>query len=172
MPMKLNVGLTKKLGLPHYSSVGATCQVEIELEQSLVFLDLDAFYERVRKVFTVCRQSVAEELAHQRVSVTGGESIAPPDPQHTNNGNGSYLSDDGRPASRQQLSYVERLAERIPGLSGGRLESLAQKLFANSLAELSSQAASELIATLKDIKAGKVDLRASLNGARNADESS
>ena len=60
---------------------------------------------------------------------------------------------------------MQRLAQQIPGLSSGRLEALAQILFHSSLAELSSQAASELIAALKNIKAGKLDLRASLNGA-------
>ena len=98
--MKLSVGLTKKLGLPHYSSVAASCYVELELDQSLVFLDLDAFYERVRKVYAVCRQSVAEELAHQRASATDGESNGPADPDHTVNGKDSTLSDSGRPASR------------------------------------------------------------------------
>ena len=74
MPMKLNVGLTKKLGMPHYSSIAASCYLELELDQSMVFLDLDAFYERVRQAYAVCRQSVAEEFAHQRNGASGGES--------------------------------------------------------------------------------------------------
>ena len=31
MPLKLNVGVTKKLGLPEYSSVGASCNLETVL---------------------------------------------------------------------------------------------------------------------------------------------
>ena len=47
MPLKLNVGTCKKIGQPHYGSLGASCNVEIELDQSLLFDDLDAFQERV-----------------------------------------------------------------------------------------------------------------------------
>jgi hypothetical protein len=31
MPLKLTVGITRKLGLPEYSSVGASCHVELPL---------------------------------------------------------------------------------------------------------------------------------------------
>ena len=33
MPLRLNVGVSKKLGLPEYSSVGASCSLDLELER-------------------------------------------------------------------------------------------------------------------------------------------
>ncbi len=49
MPLTLNVGVSKKLGLPDYGSIGATCNVAVELDQSLIFGDLDGFHQRVRQ---------------------------------------------------------------------------------------------------------------------------
>jgi hypothetical protein len=40
MPLKLNVGVSKKLGMPEYSSVGAACNLEVELDSGLLD-DLD-----------------------------------------------------------------------------------------------------------------------------------
>ena len=36
MPVRLSVGLARKVGLPGYSSVGASCGLELELDGRLV----------------------------------------------------------------------------------------------------------------------------------------
>lgn len=74
MPMKLNVGLSKKLGLADYDSLGVSCHLELELDQSLIVSDPDGFQERVRRTFTACRQAVDDELA-RRSSVATNPSI-------------------------------------------------------------------------------------------------
>jgi hypothetical protein len=35
MPLTLNVGISKKVGLPDFGSVGATCNVSVELDAGL-----------------------------------------------------------------------------------------------------------------------------------------
>ena len=36
MPLRLDVGVSKKLGLPAYSSIGASCNLEVELDDGLL----------------------------------------------------------------------------------------------------------------------------------------
>lgn len=73
MPLKLNVGVCKKLGLPGYSSVGADCHIELELEPGLLEQP-EAFKSRVRAAFVAARTAVDEELARHRVEGQPGGS--------------------------------------------------------------------------------------------------
>lgn len=72
MPLKLNVGLSKKIGQPDYGSLGASCNVEVELESSLLHNDLDGFHERVRTAFVACRQAVLDELSRHASGESNG----------------------------------------------------------------------------------------------------
>jgi hypothetical protein len=61
--MKLNVGVSRKVGLPGYSSAGASCSLEVELEAGLLRDDPAAFQAQVREAFAAARHAVDEELA-------------------------------------------------------------------------------------------------------------
>jgi hypothetical protein len=81
-------------------------------------------------------------------------------PPAQSNGNGS----EGRPATDKQIDYVHQLSDQVRGLGIRRLESLAQKLFDKPVTGLQSFEASVLIDTLKQIKAGSIDLQDALSG--------
>ncbi len=154
MPLRLNVGITKKIGQPDYGSLGASCFVEVELDQSLIFDDVEGFQERVKHAYVACRQAVSEELGGQRHSEGAPGS----------NGTAGSLAGghlNGKPnshrASQKQLDYARQLAAQIRGLGVRRLETLAGQMFNTPLADLSSLDASGLIDALKQIKAGKLD---------------
>ena len=66
MPLKLTVGVSRKLGLPGYSSVGASCALELELDAGLLESDLDGFHGRVRSAYVAAHQAVHDELARLR----------------------------------------------------------------------------------------------------------
>lgn len=189
MPMKLSIGLSKKIGLPDYGSLGATCNLELELDQALIVDDLDGFHDRVRRTFVACRQAVEDELAHHRPARANSNSAASKSAEPAragaargrdngngsgqdngnrtgrDNGSGAARNSDGRHASQKQLDYAQQLAGQIKGLGVRRLEALSEKMFSKPLADLSSLDASGLIDALKDIKSGAIDVAAALNGA-------
>ena len=65
MTIKINIGVNKKIGLPDYGSAGSHCDIEIEVENS-VLDDAGQFSRRVKVAYELARQSVEEELAHHR----------------------------------------------------------------------------------------------------------
>ena len=169
MPMKLNIGLARKVGLPEYSSICASCNVEVELNGSMVFDDLEGFHRHVRQAYVACQQAVTDELARQQQRETpaapsshDGHNGPPRHNGDSRNGNGAS---NGHHASQKQVDYVQQLARQIRGLGVRRLETLADKMFGKPMADLSSLDASGLIDTLKAIKAGEISLETALNGA-------
>jgi hypothetical protein len=183
MSMKITVGLQKKLGLPDYGSLGASCRVELELPYGAVSDDLEGFQHHVREAYAACFQAVTEELARQQApgkannktdNVRNGQSAVsadrPSDPRQGNgNGDnpigGTGNARNGHGPSEKQLTYLRQLAKQVEGLGVRRLDTLTQKVFGKPVVGLSTFDASQLIDTLKAIKAGQVDLEAVLGGA-------
>lgn len=184
MPIRLNVGVSKKLGLPRYSSVGVSCALEVELSSTLLDQGSDAFHERVNYIYRACREAVEEELARQQALVAdvsgeascrGGveeESIhgrlqdkrhgqaddGPSGHGRGSSGNGNDRGPQPLLATAQQLEYAHDLAAQIDGLTEGDLETLSQQVCGRPLTELSRRDASMLIGTLLEILDGEIAL--------------
>jgi len=155
--LKLNVGLSRKVGEANYGSRGASVNLELEVESGLAS-DPDALRDRARKLFRMASASVDEELNGHGHSSNGHRTeIKQPS---TGNGGGN-----GHRATDKQLGYARQLAGQIQGLGVRRLDVLANKMFAKPVAELSTLDASGLIDTIKAIKAGEVKLDDAINGA-------
>jgi hypothetical protein len=166
MALKIQLGVSKKVGLPDYGSLGASCSMEVELDQSFDPDEDGSLQQQIKQVYRACRQAVEEELAAYAKPAAAGHSTdhhgaeAPLD-QTANGRNGS----NGHRASQKQLDYIQQLAGQIRGLGSRRLEALAAKMHSKPISELSSLEASGLIDVLKEIKAGKIDLNVALAGA-------
>lgn len=161
MPTTINVGLSKKLGLSNYGSIGASCTVTFETAHNPP--DRDGFQHHVKQAFDACRQAVDDELGRQQKSATAAtdnSASAPPrsETSASHNGNGHH-------ASAKQMTYVQQLARQIEGLGVRQLETLATNMFGKALVDLTSLDASRLIDALKGIKAGEIDLNAALDRA-------
>ena len=76
MPMKLNVGVSRSVGLPNYGSVGASCNLELELDATLLERDLDDFHTQIRGADAAAHQAVHDELVRLQ-SLTGDRPQAP-----------------------------------------------------------------------------------------------
>ncbi len=65
MPLRLNVGVTRKLGLPACSSIGASCSLDLEVDSGLL-RDLPGFHAQARDAFVSARRAVDDELDRLR----------------------------------------------------------------------------------------------------------
>jgi hypothetical protein len=55
MPVKLNIGLSRKVGEANFGSRGASVNLEVELDSGIVS-DQQRFQERVRALYAQARQ--------------------------------------------------------------------------------------------------------------------
>ena len=155
MSLKLNVGVTRKVGQPDYGSVGASCNLELEIDTGLLERDPDGFHARVRSAYVAVHQAVHDELARLQAPVA-----APHDPpaspiRHGSNGhaNGNGHTDHppaGRsrprkPATENQVRAIRSIASR----QHADLDGLLSDLGVRRPEDLSLRQASELIDTLK-----------------------
>ncbi len=149
MPMKLNVGASQKIAADQHGLRGASVNLEIELDSSLA-TDSAKLQDRIRQLFGLVRQSIAEEL-----NANGGRGAQPNSPKQPassspplngrkpNNGNPDAAV---RPATPAQIKAIFGMAKR---------QRVNLRAFIRSRCgverpeELSLEQASELIDALK-----------------------
>ena len=160
MPMKLNVGVSRKKGLADYGSVGASCNLELELDATLLERDLDAFHSQVRSAYVAAHQAVHDELARLQVPTDPGAGR--PSQEHAStsarndhgreNGNADSARPQGdrgrlrKPATANQVKAILAIARR----QNVDLDALLRQEFqVGRLEDLSLRQASEVIDLLK-----------------------
>jgi hypothetical protein len=72
--LKLHAGVSKKVGLPGFSSASASCTIEAELDSSLL-QDHEGFQVVVRRAYQSCEQAVEDQIA--RLTNDGPEASQP-----------------------------------------------------------------------------------------------
>jgi hypothetical protein len=117
MPLKLSLALSRKVGQPEFGSLGASCGVELELPESLLFDDLDAFQRRVRDAYVACDQAVHDELARHEA-----RSAHPRSNGHVPQANGTQPQSGAstarrrpntrKPATPSQVRAIRAIADR------------------------------------------------------------
>ena len=120
--LKLHAGVSKKVGLPGFSSASASCTIEAELDSSLLN-DTAGFQIVVQRAYQSCEQAVQDQIARltsdtpegtqpQEVievrtspAITGASVNRIPATQFTN-------QPSSRPATASQVKAIKAIAAR------------------------------------------------------------
>ena len=78
--LKLHAGVSKKVGLPGFSSASASCTIEAELDSSLLN-DTAGFQIVVQRAYQSCEQAVQDQIARLTSESPNGPSHAQTMPQ-------------------------------------------------------------------------------------------
>jgi hypothetical protein len=115
MPMKLSVGASKKVGEANYGSRGASVNLELELDATLI-TEPQKLQQKIRHLFAFVRTSLAEELNGGNGRVQA--EPAPPTAA-TPNGNGNGVARSApqratgpRLATAAQVKAIYAIARR------------------------------------------------------------
>jgi hypothetical protein len=114
------------VGLPDYGSVGASCNLELELESGLLDRDLEAFHARAQDAFIAAHQAIHDELARLHAppgSQAEGPALPSPrraagngDDRDGPNGHSSQYRDSPlrarKPATPSQVNAIVAIARR------------------------------------------------------------
>jgi hypothetical protein len=187
--LKLHAGVSKKVGLPGFSSASASCTIESELDSSLL-QDHEGFQVVVRRAYQSCEQAVEDQIARltregtetsqpQEVvevrtspAISGAKVTRTPAAQCTTNGAETRLTNRAvfretpspRPATASQVKAIRAIAARrkidLVGL-------LRERFGLTTADELGIRQASALIDELKSDEPtnGHVNGHANANGA-------
>ena len=93
--LKIHAGVSKKVGLPGFSSASASCTIEAELDSSLL-QDREGFQLVVQRAYQSCEQAVQDQIARL-----------------TNDGQ----SDDSQPNTKPQEVIEVRTSPAIRGVT-------------------------------------------------------
>lgn len=163
MPMKLNVGLSRKVGEPNYGSRGASVNLELELDNSLVEQP-ERLRDRIRQLYQLAKASVDEELhgTGQQPAANNnhggdhnnGHGGGLDQYRVSNNGNGNGQRQPGhgpRQATSSQVKAIHAIASRNR-IDVGRL--VQDRFNVQRPDDLSISDASTLIDELKSAQTG------------------
>ena len=158
MPLRTNVGVSRKIADNNFGSRGASINLEVELDSALI-QEPERFQERIRLVFRLAQEAVDEELARQiaphgqgngHTSAANGNGHPNGNGRYNGNGNGHAAPrrSGGRRATASQARALRAIADR----QGLELATELQVRFGvHEPEELSITEASGLIDQLKSL---------------------
>jgi len=152
--LKLHAGVSKKVGLPGFSSASASCTIEAELDSSLL-QDREGFQIVVQRAYQSCEQAVQNQIARLLVqgNPTPNSPVCVPDVSaHPQTTNGPQTRSQS--PSRASHPVTEEVIEvrTSPAISGTRITTNGAELRETNRAVF-RDAPSPRLATASQVKA-------------------
>jgi len=124
--LKLHAGISKKVGLPGFSSASASCTIEAELDSALLN-DTEGFQLVVQRAYQSCEQAVQSQIArllaqgnHAPASLDAAENVS--EQPRTTNGPQTRSQSPSRASQPATQSAPEITEVRTsPAISGARV---------------------------------------------------
>jgi hypothetical protein len=151
--LKLHAGVSKKVGLPGFSSASASCTIEAELDSSLL-QDREGFQIVVQRAYQSCEQAVEEQIARLLVqgNPTPNSPVCVPDvSEHPQTTNGRQTRSQSPSRASQPVTQEVIEVRTSPAISGTRITTASNSLPSPRPATASQVRALRAIATRRKI---------------------
>ena len=168
--LKLHAGVSKKVGLPGFSSASASCTIEAELDGSLLH-DREGFQIVVQRAYQSCEKAVEDQIARLLVqgNPTPNSPVCVPDAsEHPQTTNGPQTRSQNPSRASQPVTQEVIEVRTSPAISGTRITTTS-----NSLSSPRPATASQVRALRAICARRKIDLVGMLRerfGLTTADE--
>jgi hypothetical protein len=128
--LKLHAGVSKKVGLPGFSSASASCTIEAELDSSLL-ADTAGFQIVVQRAYQSCEQAVDDQIARLLVqgNPTPNSPVCAPDvSEHPQTTNGPQTRSQSPSRASQPVTQEVIEVRTSPAISGARIMTTSNSL--------------------------------------------
>jgi hypothetical protein len=128
--LKLHAGVSKKVGLPGFSSASASCTIEAELDGSLLH-DREGFQIVVQRAYKSCEKAVEDQIARLLVqgNPTPNSPVCAPDvSEHPQTTNGPQTRSQSPSRASQPVTQEVIEVRTSPAISGTRITTTSNSL--------------------------------------------
>ncbi|MEI7890217.1 MAG: hypothetical protein WCI34_07885 [Actinomycetes bacterium] len=128
--LKLHAGVSKKVGLPGFSSASASCTIEAELDSSLL-QDREGFQIVVKRAYQSCEKAVEDQITRLLVqgNPTPNSPVCAPDVSaHPRTTNGPQTRSQSPSRASQPVTQEVIEVRTSPAISGARIMTTSNSL--------------------------------------------
>jgi hypothetical protein len=131
--LKLHAGVSKKVGLPGFSSASASCTIEAELDSSLL-QDHDGFQTVVCRAYQSCEKAVEDQIARLLVQgnpAPNSPACVPDTPERPQATNGPQTHSQSPSRAFQPVTQEVIEVRTSPAISGATVTRIPAAQFPN-----------------------------------------